>query len=249
MNTAAPNVLVTRPEHQAGELIERLKKQGFNPIKCPSIAISAPEDANTATNNLQRLNSFDYVVFISANAAKQASILLKQQWPETNAQIVAIGPKTQAAVESLGLCVTLTAQIPFNSEQLIAAFPKMASDANKTCLMVKGEGGRKYIATALSTIGITVETADVYKRELPVKLLQVLPSQLPFITITSQQALDNLFLLYPRDIERLKSKSTFVVLSKRIAVHAKNIGCSKISVAAQASDEGLVAALLASINN
>lgn len=249
MKPAPVNVLVTRPEHQAGELIERLKKQGFNPIKCPSIVIAAPTDANIAINKLQQLNSFDYVVFISANAAKQADTLLKQQWPETKAQIIAIGPKTQAAVESLGLCVTLTAPTPFNSEQLIADFPKTAADTNKTCLIVKGQGGREYIATALSALGITVETTDVYRRKLPVKPQQVLPNPLPFITITSQQALENLFLLYPHDIEQLKSKSTFVVLSKRIAAYAKAIGCSNISVAAQASDEGLVIALLASINN
>ena len=175
--------------------------------------------------------------------------MLKQQWPETKARIIAIGPKTKAAVESLGLCVTLTAAIPFNSEQLIADFPKTAADTNKTCLIVKGQGGREYIATALSTLGITVETANVYRRKLAVKSLQVLPNPLPFITITSQQALENLFLLYPHDSERLKSNSTFVVLSKRIATYATTIGCENVSVAAQASDEGLVTALLRSINN
>jgi uroporphyrinogen-III synthase len=249
VSEASINVLVTRPEYQASALVELLKKRGFTPFKCPTIAISPPDTPSSAIAKLQQLSTFDYVIFISANAATQADALLEQQWPKTAAPIIAIGPKTRAAIENIGLKVTLTAAAPFTSEQLITSFSEQFKVPEKArSLIIKGQGGRNYLASALNSLNISVNTADVYRRTLPKKALSTLPNKLSYITITSQLALDNLFLLYPNESNRLKSESTFIVLSKRIAKHAESLGCKRVCVADLATNEGILSALLTTIN-
>ena len=236
------NVLVTRPAHQAGTLIKKLKEKGFQAIKCPTIVIKPATDSQPALKKLLKVANYNLVIFTSANAVHHANSLLNGQWPQTKAQIFAIGPKTQQALIEVGIHNSECATPPFNSERLLDQITNIGE--SKSCLIIKGLGGRKYLAESLQDIGFHVENADVYQRCLPRQSSQALPLELPYITITSRLALDNLFLLYPELSSSFKKNSLFITLSERIAKHATAIGCEKVSFAKQATDDGLVSALL-----
>jgi len=236
------NVLVTRPAHQASTLIDKLKDKGFQAIKCPTIVIDKATDSQPALTKLLKIAGYNLLIFTSANAVSYADQLLQGQWPASKAKIFAIGPKTQQALTDINIHNSLCAKPPFNSEQLLQQIDR--TDEPQSCLIIKGLDGREHIAESLKKIGFYVENADVYQRRLPNQASQTLPVELPFIIITSQLALDNLFLLYPDLSSSFKKNSRFITLSERIANHATAIGCEKVSFAKQATDDGLISALL-----
>jgi len=236
------NVLVTRPAHQASTLIDKLKGKGFQPIKCPTIVIDKATNPQPALTKLLKIADYSLLIFTSANAVLHANLLLQGQWPTSKAKILAIGPKTQQALTDINIHHSQCAKPPFNSERLLDQITN-TGDA-KPCLIIKGLGGRKHLAESLQGFGFSVENADVYQRSLPKKPAQTLPLELPYITITSRLALDNLFYLYPEQSSLLKENSHFITLSERIAKHATAIGCEKVSFAKQATDNGLISALL-----
>ena len=60
-------VLVTRPEHQAGELAERLEECGAHVLFQPAIVVREPRDWVGVDNALAQLNTCDWLVFSSVN--------------------------------------------------------------------------------------------------------------------------------------------------------------------------------------
>jgi uroporphyrinogen-III synthase len=55
--------------------------------------------------------------------------------------------------------------------------------------------------------------------------------------------------MLPELSNQLKQESTFVVLSRRIANHAKQNGCQHILISTEASDFGLLSAIKNSANH
>ncbi|HIF18391.1 MAG TPA: uroporphyrinogen-III synthase [Cycloclasticus sp.] len=237
-NAPLINVLVTRPSHQADKLCAELTANGLHAIRYPSIDIQAVSNTPQATAALQNIIRSDNLIFISANAVTHAHQLLSTQWPEINGSIIAIGPSTANALLNIGLIPRITAQTPFNSEQLLKQLPSLDNVS-----IIKGEGGRDFLEKQLTARGINVTAVDVYKRAMPANNPIAPSNVLHYITITSQLALENLFLLLPAQTKKLKQASTFVVLSQRIAQFAKSLGCQHILTSKDASDAGLVAAI------
>jgi len=239
MPTKQPTVLVTRPAHQADNLCQLLTHNGATPLRFPTIAIQAPKNPAVAISKLQVLEHYDFLIFISFNAVIQANELMPKPWPKDKT-IVAIGPSTAKALESIGLTPSITATKPFNSEQLLAQFP--ANIQQNKCLIIKGEGGREMLAKHLVQQGMLVDSVDVYKRTKPA-IGQPLAEAPAFITITSQLALKNLFLLLPQQANQFKQQSVFILFSRRIADYAKEQGCQHTIYCQEASDSGLVDAI------
>jgi len=239
MPTKQPTVLVTRPAHQSDNLCQLLTDNGVTPLRFPTIEIQAPKNPAAAISKLQALKHYDFLIFISLNAVIQANEIVTKPWPKDSI-IVAIGPSTANALESIGLTASITATKPFNSEQLFTQFPP--DSQQKKCLIIKGEGGRKILAEHLVQQGMAVDTVDVYKRATPT--LNMPSIEIPsYVTITSQLALKNLFLLLPQQANELKQKSIFILFSQRIADYAKEQGCQQTIYCQEASDTGLIDAI------
>lgn len=234
-------VLVTRPEHQSANLCAMLSAEGFLPTCYPTIEIQPIDNPSPAIRELQDSNDYDYLIFVSANAVLQADQLINHQWPQHRANIVAIGPKTAGTLQKISLKPTIISAKPFNSEHLLAQFPDELKQ--KKGLLIKGKNGRTLLAETLRKRGMLVNCVDVYQRALPSNYGH-LDTKIPFyITITSQLALDNLFLMLPKQTGELKQRCHFVVFSQRIAHYAESLGCQQISLSQEASDQGLVSAI------
>ena len=61
-------VLVTRPRDQAAELVDRLTALGAEAIEAPMIRIAPPEDPDPLLRAAASVDTFDWIVFTSANA-------------------------------------------------------------------------------------------------------------------------------------------------------------------------------------
>ena len=237
-----PTVLVTRPEHQSTELCQQLISAGFKPISYPTIEILPVQNTQFAVSKSQHFNAYDYLIFVSANAVIQADKLLHIQWPSMQNTVIAIGPKTAAALNEFGISPEITSKKPFNSEQLLEQLPNDL--AGKHGCIIKGQGGRTFLSEQLQQRGMVVDIIDVYTRAKPEIETPIAIGSINFITITSQLALKNLFSLLPNRVDEFKQKSTFIVFSQRIANYAKSAGCIHILIAPEASNEGLISTLL-----
>jgi len=240
-NDLHANVLVTRPSHQSSILCQLLSAKGLQPICFPTIEIIPATLSPKQLEQLQSCGQVDYVIFISSNAAWQADSLLKHQWLALKT-VVAIGPKTAETLTGLTLQPHIVAEKPFNSERLLDCFQNQLRGSN--CLIITGEGGRTHLADELQNRGMIVNSIDVYKRDKPSSTANEPPANLQYITVTSQLALENLFAMLPKRTKDLKQNSIFAVFSQRIADFAKALGCQHILVCSEASDQGLVSAIV-----
>ena len=166
-------VLVTRPQPQADEWVAKLAQRGVDAVALPLLAIAAPADSAAVTQAWLLLPSLALVMFVSPNAVQRFFALRPagQPWP---AGLLAggTGPGTHRALAREGVPETLIrtpgAQDPayagpFDSEalwQCLAAEPW----AGRQALIVRGEGGREWLADALRQQGAQLHFVEAYRR-------------------------------------------------------------------------------------
>lgn len=168
----ADRLLVTRPRPQADAWVADLRAAGFDAAALPLLDIAGPADAAAVRDAAARLSTFAAVVFVSPNAVQrffEAAGLAR--WP---AQVLAAGPGpgTAAALRARGVpaaCVVEPAagSAQFDSETLWAVLQPLRAWAGAPVLLVRGDGGREFLAQAFAAQGARVETLQAYRRQAP----------------------------------------------------------------------------------
>jgi len=242
-------VLVTRPEHQAENLVRLINEQGGNAVRFPTIAIVARDNVDEIKATLASLDRFQWLVFISANAVTMHHYYLDDGKMNQlkSARFAAIGKATAEALKTLGLLVDLVPENGYTSEALLA-MPPMQQISGQRFLIVRGEGGREELACVLRGRGAEVDYLDVYKRAIPRidssdVLLLLKQGRLDVITITSGEALQNLLTLLGKEYHELLFGIPLVVVSDRIRQIADNMGFKRIVVANNPSDAAILEAV------
>ncbi len=97
-------ILVTRPREQAGEFARHLEDAGAEVGECPAIRIAAPQDWGPLDAAVAKLDSYDWIIFTSANGVRFFAERLRDAGRDARAfgkgaRIVAIGPGTGNALE------------------------------------------------------------------------------------------------------------------------------------------------------
>lgn len=237
-------VLVTRPEHQAAALCHLIEQQAGCPIVFPTVAI------DYKTVDLQTLPEYDIAIFTSPNAVWGVQKIINEStvaWP-SRLQVVAIGTGTAHALNKVGIDVAFI-PLQFNSEGLLA-LPFLQTVQQRNIILFRGEGGRELIGNALRERGAKVREAIVYQRVLPAVEIKDHLSDwqkkgLDIIVVTSNSSLQNLITLVGPSARDWLLQIPLVVMSKRIADFAHNIGFVKRPfVVDNADDEAIVRALL-----
>lgn len=238
------SVLVTRPEAQADGLCELIEQAHGRPVRFPAMEIQPLTDPDAA-QLLQQLAQTDLLIFISANAVQYAFPLLPDELP-IGLQIAALGRATAFALEEVGLSPDLMPEKRFDSEGLLA-LPMLQEMAGKRVVIVRGEGGRELLKSTLEARGARVDYAEVYRRSLPrrnpANLIAGWGRLVDVVTATSSQLLDNLWALLGVPGQALLKETPLVVLSRRTAEHAQQLGCRKVYLAEEASDRGILRTL------
>jgi uroporphyrinogen-III synthase len=245
---AGIGVLVTRPARQAAGLAQKLAAVGATPVIFPAIAILPPSDPAALARAHASLASYDYAMFVSANAVEYG-VPDPRQWPPALTAF-APGPGTAEALAELGIVGVRVPATTFDSEGLLA-LPELTAPRGKRVLIFRGDGGREQLADTLCARGAHVDYVACYRRAKPSTGVEGLEEafapqrgerRVRAVTITSSEGLDNLW-----DIatERLRSMwracPTFVPHS-RIAARARELGLHAIDTAG--GDAGLIAGLL-----
>ena len=273
--TQRPAVVVTRPLGQSAALLALLARAGFESIEFPLIDIGPVADAAPLHAALGELYApaplgFALVVFVSPNAIDHAFAALSSAWP-SQIPIGVVGPGSVAALgrqgvtaptytiisPATGAMVTETPTDPrYDSEALYAAIEAhFGADGlkDKRILIVRGDGGREWLADALSAAGAKVEKVAAYRRIVPEPSMRdwerihaLLAGEPHAWLLTSSEGVRNLEELAREHLtvdETLTLKhAPLVTPHPRIAEAARQAGFDRITVSG-AGDERIVQAL------
>lgn len=167
-------VFVTRPLAQAAPLAAAVRAAGFEPALCPLLAIAPVADPAPLDAALAALESYQLVVFVSPNAIEHALARLARPWPATVA-IGVMGPGSRASLQAQGIgAPAVTVHVPqgsgpgarYDSEALFALLDPTRL-AGSRVLIIKGNGGRPWLAGRLAAAGAQVDLVESYRREQP----------------------------------------------------------------------------------
>jgi uroporphyrinogen-III synthase len=200
---AGIGVLVTRPEHQADELVDAIRAAGGKPVRFPAFDIVARSDDEIA-DDFATLEPADIVIFVSANAARfgRRAVTGAASTPT----VAAIGPATATALESEGITVDVRPEGGFVSEHLLAD-PAFEDVAGRRVTIVRGESGRELLAETLRQRGASVQYLSVYalrphdftQAELEEVTRLFRSREIKAVTIMSIKTFDHLEAVLPND--------------------------------------------------
>ena len=238
-------ILVTRPVAQAANLAERIGAAGGKAVCFPLLVITPMENLLSLEAAIASFEEFNLAVFISPNAVAFSIpfILSRRAWPE-NVRAAAVGSETAVRLASFGIRDVLFPDPPFDSEALLA-LPALQSDVvtGMRILILRGDGGRDFLADTLRSRGAQVECVACYHRRASTDRRTIVSllcnNELDAVTISSSEGLRNLLdLLGAASRQRLLSLPVFVP-HPRIAVEAKRLGLCRV-VQTEPDDAGLV---------
>ena len=242
-------VLVTRPEQQATPLCRLLEIQGAKVFRLPAIEIRAVGNRRGTATQLGALEDFDVIVFTSSNAVRFGASLLDQKRDLT---LAALGPATARALNQAGYRVAVQPHAVFDSENLLL-HPRLERPAGLRILIIKGSGGRPYLAQELTHRGAEVVTADVYERVPAVPSPRVLATLLDsftagavqVITATSLEIAASLLGIATPALRREFDLVHWLVPGERVAAGVREFGLAAPLVQAESADDhDLVATLI-----
>lgn len=171
--TPGPTLLVTRPQPQADAWVDLLAARGLPALALPLLAIEPVADTEPVLAAWQALADKALVMFVSPNAAERFFALRPAgcRWP-ADAVAAGTGPGTHRALLDAGVPA---AQIstpgmleaayagPFDSEALWQTLAGRAW-AGRQALIVRGQGGRDWLADVLRQRGAGVQFVQAYRR-------------------------------------------------------------------------------------
>ena len=240
---AAKGVLVTRAEHQASGLADLIQSHGGRAIRFPTLAIGPAPDPVAVKELLRQV--WELAIFISPNAVQYAAELLSGESLRAR-HIAAVGEATAKALSEAGMPADLMPADRFDSEGLLA-LPALQQMHEQRVVIVRGEGGRPLLGDSLRTRGAKVGYAEVYRRERPAtdpaSLLGRWRSEVDIVTATSAEVLDNLVSMLGSPGWVLMRETPLMVISQRLAAHARELGFAQVLTASGADDTTLLAAL------
>jgi uroporphyrinogen III methyltransferase/synthase len=245
-------VLVTRPRHQAADMVRRLELLGAVPYLLPTVEVRDPPDWGPVDAALAGLGRYGWLVFTSANGVHALLRRLRQTGRDLRTlggvRLAVIGPSTAEALRSYHLEPDLV-PADYNSEALAAALAGPA--AGQRVLLARADRGRDVLRQELARVA-DVEQVAVYSQvdavEADAGVLDALRrGEIDFVTVTSSNVARALARLADEPIhERVRSGVVKVVtISPVTSADVRAAGWPVAAEAREATVGGVVAALVA----
>ncbi|REJ89246.1 MAG: uroporphyrinogen-III C-methyltransferase [Planctomycetota bacterium] len=242
---------ITRPEHQAGEAIERCVDLGAEPVLMPTVDILPPSEWTEVDDAIARLSAYDWLIFTSANGVGG---FLGRIWETggdarrmSTLKIAAIGEATAIALAPWGLRADLVPE-SFRAEELAAALAPLAD--GRRMLWARADRGRDVLPNQLSAAGATVDQVVVYRNvdveALPPATVSLLRTrELHWIGLSSPSIARNIARLLEADgIGAAESGVRFAAISPVTAQAAEECGLTVSVTAGDYTWNGILDAIV-----
>ncbi len=243
------SILVTRPSGQAYSLINRLSSIGCQVIYQPMLEIQKVEcSLSPESKSISDGENFQHVIFVSINSVRFGlpHILSNRLFSNENINYYTVGSATAELLSKSGI-KAIFPEKKMTSEGLLelASFSEISGD---NVALIKGEGGREYLAKTLEERGGKVVSFDCYRR-VPAKIKSsdlvklMRENNIDMAIFSSAEAILNFLSLIDKKLNFF-SELTLLVASHRIAEIARSAGWqSNLLVAENAMEDSFVDAV------
>jgi len=157
-------VVVTRAREQQSDFAELLEGYGAEVIRCPTIAFLPPEDWKALDQSLERIGSYDWVIFTSANGVRSFVGRLREKKGDLGAlhgvRVATIGPATAATLEEAGLRPDLVPD-EYRAEAILEALDRDLRGMR--FFIPRAAEAREVLPAGLRERGAHVDVVAVYR--------------------------------------------------------------------------------------
>lgn len=249
MDLKGKRILITRPRAQSAGFTRRLEELDAIPILFPVIEIAPVKESRALDEALRHLDQYDWLVLTSANGVqvtwKRLSDLHITALPE-GLKVAAIGPKTAAALRSVGTTPN------FVPDEYVAEaiLPGLGELRGCRVLLLRADLARPALPQAIRQGGGEATEIAVYNTvvaEPDPEALQALRQGVDVVTFTSSSTVRNFVSLFRRaglDPAMLPGNPLFACIGPITAQTAGEQGLPVSVLASEYTAEGLIQALL-----
>lgn len=241
-------VVVTRAAHRAQGLIDRLRAVGAEPIAFPVIAIAPPEPGGALDQAIARLDSYDWIVFTSANGVEQFWARLSQIRKPSNgvfsqSKLAAVGSATAKALDKRGARVRLV-PVDYQAEGIL---DEIGEVTGQRVLVACADIARPTLSEGLRAMGAIVDRVVAYHTVMAhagPAAIDALRAGVDVITFTSSSTVRH-FLTLTQGVNY--GDPLIACIGPVTAATARELGLGVDVVATEHTTEGLLATLQARI--
>jgi uroporphyrinogen III methyltransferase/synthase len=188
-------ILITRAAAQAGDFSRLLSNAGAEVISCPAIRIAPPRRWEPVDRAIQNLTTYHWILFTSVNGVamflERLESCRRSIRDLKGIRIGAIGPKTGARLEELGVKVDALPE-EFRAEALANVIGPVKG---RRILLARAQKAREILPQTLQRRGAKVTVVTVYRTLKPRRLAPDLKKRLfagevDAVTFTSSSTVD-----------------------------------------------------------
>ena len=169
-------IIITRAQEQTSEAREIFRKNGAEVFDLPSLIIGPPDDWSPLDNALEKIYTFDWIIFSSANGVRNVEERMNQidlslSKISKTIKIAAVGKKTASLLSDMD---AKTSFVPprFVADSLVENFPQNQKGLKILIPRVQ-TGGRSTLSDSFKFNGAEVTEVAAYESSCP----QVIPQQ------------------------------------------------------------------------
>lgn len=241
-------VAVTRPEKQSESFIHALLERGAEPFVFPVIEIVPPEDWGPLDTAIENLESYDGLIFTSVNGVKFFMRRLKEKGKDVRElkglRLYAIGPKTEQAVNALGISVDVVPE-SYVAESLVESLGK-ENLGGKRFLLPRAAVARETLPDQLRERGAHIDVPPAYRTVKPATDTTELARRLKegslhAVTFTSSSTVTHFLQLVGDDLRPLLKNVAIACIGPVTAKTAEKAGLKVDLMADEYTVSGLIA--------
>lgn len=210
-------IVVTRARQQASDLVKKLSSLGADCVESPTIKIVPPTDTSPMDMAIEKIGSYDWVVFTSVNGVISFFQRLFEKGRDARSlghiRTAAIGPVTSAKLLAFGINSDIVPE-SFRAESVVDAFTR-ENVAGKKILLPRAEEARPVLPVELAKMGAVVDEVTAYHtravaegREDLLNLLE--EKRVDTVTFTSSSTVKNFRALLPPGRENSLMKNVVI---------------------------------------
>ena len=249
---ASKRIVATRAPEQAGELVRELNARGAEVLLFPMVRFAPPEDWAPLDGALRRLNGFDAVIFLSANAVRYVfercrHLSVKFGVGEKPLPFVAaVGPTTERALIEEGSRADYVGR-ERTGESLARELASRVQ--NGAVLLPRSDRGNEAVSVALRKLGARVTEVTAYRTALPEKIDaavadRIRRGEVDVVMFASPSAVQNFVAtLGKEDAARIAKTVNFAAIGPTTAQSLRDAGLPVTIQATESSAQGLADAL------
>ena len=234
-------IVITRAQHQSRKFGEALAESGAQPVYLPSIDIEPIIPNNRLRSAINKISSYDSIIFTSVNAVAIFFAHLRGSRKDaralSGATVIAIGEATSARLALFGIEADLVPE-KFTSEGIVSLLDKL-DVPSKRFLLPRARDARDIIVSYIREKGGICDVIPIYRATAPLPV-EPIPGDLDIFTFTSSSTVKNFISIYGK--EMLKEK---IIASIGPVTTSTLVGSGiSVDIEAKRSDiPGLIAAI------